>query len=55
MTSPPNTSRIPHYRTCNRPKPVLRLSWKQEPEQFCPGCGRSALALDQRPMKKEDR
>lgn len=41
---------IPHSRNCKRPAPSLRLSWQGCPEQFCPGCGRSA-ALNTPPTK----
>lgn len=37
-------AKIPHGRSCKRPAPVLRQSWKQEPEIWCPGCGRTAPA-----------
>ena len=32
---------IPHAAGCKRPAPVLRLSWKQEREAWCDGCGRA--------------
>lgn len=46
MTSTNNS--IPHHRNCKRPAPILRLSWLQTPELFCPGCGRTAPADDAR-------
>ena len=39
MTTAPS---IPHADGCRRPAPVLRLSWRRTPEQWCPGCGRAA-------------
>lgn len=39
---------IPHSRSCKKPVPVLRLSWKRTPEFWCPGCGRSCPAPDER-------
>ena len=41
-TSTPTSTGIPHAAGCKRPAPVLRLSWKQEREAWCPGCGRAA-------------
>ena len=40
-TSTQPSTGIPHAAGCRRPAPVLRLSWKQEREAWCPGCGRS--------------
>lgn len=39
---------IPHHAHCPRPAPHLRLGWTGNPEAWCPGCGRSGPADDQR-------
>ncbi|MGO1385742.1 MAG: hypothetical protein ACTHU1_13280 [Arachnia sp.] len=40
--------RLAHGPGCARPAPALRLSWLNEPEAQCPGCGRYAPAPDTR-------
>lgn len=42
MSTTPTTPTIPHAAACKRPAPVLRLSWRGTPEQWCGGCGRTA-------------
>lgn len=39
---------IPHSAGCRRPTPHTRLSWRGDPELFCPGCGRACPAPDTR-------
>ena len=46
--------KINHSARCRRPAPVLRLSWRGEPERFCPACGRAAPAADQRAMATKE-
>lgn len=47
MTTPP--AHIHHAQKCRRAAaPLLRLSWQGAPELWCPSCGRSAPAPDQR-------
>ena len=41
MPSKTQTQLIAHTARCKRPVPILRLSWRQQPELFCPGCGRA--------------
>lgn len=41
---------IDHANRCQRRgAPLLRLPWCSLPELFCPECGRTAPAPDQRP------
>jgi hypothetical protein len=35
---------IPHAARCSRPSPMLRTSWRGEPEAWCPSCGRAGVA-----------
>ena len=43
MPNRPQAQLIAHAARCKRPAPVLRLSWRQQPELWCPACGRAAL------------
>lgn len=43
-TPGPHGGSLPHAARCPRPAPVLRLSWRGEPEAWCSACGRYAPA-----------
>lgn len=42
------THHVEHAKTCKRPAPLLRLSWRGTPELWCPSCGRTCPAPDTR-------
>ena len=45
---------LDHAARCQRrAAPLLRLSWRALPELFCPECGRTAPAPDQRPARPQ--
>jgi len=45
---------IEHATRCQRRRPpILRAAWNQQPELWCPECGRTCPAPDTRPTSKE--